>query len=72
MFVLTLHRLLAGADAVSIRVGALNIVEAECGRKNVNAKSIPIDLLLRFRRYRFDHPDLLSLRCRYTSYIPRG
>jgi hypothetical protein len=43
---------------LNIRVGALNFVEAECGRKNVDTKSFLIDLLLRFWRYRFDRPDL--------------
>jgi hypothetical protein len=39
--------------SLTIRVGALNLVKAECGRKNVNTKSILIDLLLRLWRYRF-------------------
>ncbi len=43
---------------LAIRVRALNFVEAECGRKNVNTKSFLIDLLRRFWRYRFDRPDL--------------
>jgi hypothetical protein len=41
-----------------LRIGALNFVEAERGGKNVNTKSLLIDLLFRFWRYRFDGRDL--------------